>query len=122
MVVCIVQPISLLRFPDLKDLELPYFQDASAASAQGEIIARTTLESIISERTEAYILDRAAELDMSVQVQVVLGDGDEPVPEAVVITGQWMPLQREKLERIIEDELSITKEYQTWNGIDCPEN
>ena len=85
----------------------PYTQNGQA-SASEEMI------SIIKQKTESYILDKAAELEGNIAVSVVLDDSNM-IPIAVTISGDMSPYAREALSIYIENSLGIPKENQIWN-------
>ena len=58
----VLSPISRVDFSKLPDFSLRYMDDAEDAAAMGENLARDSMADIIKEETEAYILDKAADL------------------------------------------------------------
>ena len=71
---------------------------------------------IITDKTCAYILDKAETLRAQLTVQVILSDEELPVPERIYLTGQASPYARSMLQRLIEEELGVPKERQIWTG------
>ena len=94
----------------------PDYQEASGAAQEGERYARNSIAEIIKEQTEAYILDKAAELGLSLEAEVFLSGDEIPVPVSVRITGQASEIERRRMEMILEKDLGIAKENQTWTG------
>lgn len=73
-------------------------------------------ESIIEEKTAAYIMDKAEELGMTCQVSVTVGwepDGT-PRPAAVILHGIWTKEQREALTQKISSDLGIPGAMQYY--------
>lgn len=73
-------------------------------------------ETIIAEKTGAYILDKAKELGMTCQVSVTVGweaDGT-PRPAAVILRGAWTREQKEELTQIIASDLGIPAAMQYY--------
>lgn len=90
---------------------------AEEARTGVEIGNREALSAIIKSKTEAYIWDKAQELDLSVSIEVMVeADGSYPYPSGVQITGAFTPQQRKTLEAYIEENLAIGKEQQTWTN------
>lgn len=87
--------------------------EASAAS-EGEMLAQKALAEIIKEETEAYILDKAHELNAQIQVEIHVSRENPPVPVNAVIFGNISDPEREKLQELLCDQLNIPKEEQTW--------
>ena len=98
--------------------ELSKMQVAAEQARTGvEIRNREALCAIIKSKTEAYIWDKAQELDLSVSIEVMVGaDGSYPYPSGVQITGAFTPQQRKTLEAYIEENLAIGKERQIWTN------
>ncbi len=72
---------------------------------------------IIKQDAEAYIWDRAEELDIrpkAVEVTVAVG-GTYPYPYSADITAVAAPTQQKQLERVLEAELAIPAERQEWH-------
>lgn len=111
-----LNPIGRLRIdPIPDDLGMDY-STASETAKEGERLARNSLEQIIKQRFEAYILDKASDLNLSVEVEVILSDGELPVPQGVQIRGLVPEPAKGRLEAYLEDDLGIAKENQTWIG------
>ena len=98
--------------------ELSKMQVAAEQARTGvEIRNREALCAIIKSKTEAYIWDKAQELDLSVGIEVMVeADGSYPYPSGVQITGAFTPQQRKALAAYIEENLAIGKERQIWTN------
>lgn len=111
--------IAPLRKVDLS-LQYPvtsFFPDAAAeASAAGEDLSRKAIQKIIKEKSEAYILDKAAELHADITAEVILTTEELPVPEAAVISGSISPYAKQQLGKLLETQLGIAKERLEWTG------
>lgn len=112
----VIRPISQIGELDLSDFGLSYSEDAAQAAALGEKYTREAMAEIIIEETEAYILDKAEALNVSLEADVTVSLDDIPVPAAVRLTGEVSPYAKGELQRIIENELGIAKEDQLWTG------
>ena len=102
-----IQPITGVRIPDLS-------QWVQAYSSEAENYFARQRETIIKEKTEAYILDKAGQLGLQLQAEVSVSETEEPVPWAVVLSGEVKPDQKRRLEAILEQELGIARENQQW--------
>ena len=78
--------------------------------------SRTQTQALITERTSAYILDKAAALGADVQAEVTLAALSDhyQYPCAVRLTGRWSEAQRRALSDYISQTLGIPPERQTW--------
>lgn len=114
MTVCILQPIAGRDF--LLSMPLPDADAGAEFIAQGKKEAHEAMASIIKQRVEAYILDKAAGLGAELEVEITLTEDPVPVPETALIHGPASPSARAQLERSLETDLGITKEHQNWIG------
>lgn len=72
-------------------------------------------ESFIEEETEAYILDKADALGVHCQVEVVVQWEDEiPQPWSACVTGTWTQAQQEALAEVLEEDLGIPRQRQSF--------
>lgn len=89
-------------------------EDADAAAQAGVQIAKFETDAIIKEQLEAYILDKAKNLQLSVSVNIEMTDGYPSMPYSVQISGEASPYNKKVLSSIIVNELSIPEERQIW--------
>jgi len=76
---------------------------------------RELIASLIKEKTEAYIWDKAAQLGMQAEITVSLQkEAMYPTPNHVKISGQFTVQQQGQLSRFIEENLGIPPEEQQW--------
>ena len=87
-------------------------------SGRGESEALRLLGSIIQERTEAYILDKAAELKVpAVMARVTLVPGEEvPYPWSAELWVEGSSQGDPALAEVLEGELGIPRERQVWHA------
>ena len=78
------------------------------------------MKTIIVEQAGAYILDKATDLGAVCSVEVTCGMSENhvPYPAAVTVTGNLTESQRERLSRIMEADLAISPEMQTFESGD----
>ena len=75
----------------------------------------TLLSSLISQQAEAYILDKAREAGLELQVQVETQDQEGyPVPWRVTLEGSVSAKDQEALAAVIARDLGIPEERQEW--------
>ena len=115
LAITLLSPFLNVRIEDFTDW-FDYIQlDSGAFITSGEEVSAKAMDEIIIEQTTAYILDKAAALKISPEVDVILSDDNRHVPYAVVLSGDASPYAKQKLQQIIAEELCIAKEHQTWN-------
>mgnify|MGYP007057930243 CR=1 FL=1 len=105
-----LQPLGILELSQLENPIENYRSQAERTVAQAEKEVQMQLGEQIQEQTQAYILDKANTLGMSLEVQV-----DKLVPCQVTLTGPTSPYAKQQLKAILETELGIPEERQVWN-------
>lgn len=110
--------VMLRPFPgiDVGGLNLDYGDYAAEIGRrQAELQEQSgqTLGELIAEKTEAYILDKAAALGVECTVRVLTEPGEDgtPVPVGAELTGQ----KSDALADYMERELGIPKERQVYH-------
>ena len=90
--------------------------EADARASGIEIANRDLLARIIREKTEAYILDKAAALGAEVTAEVTMETaGYYPYPREAAIYGALTEAQRSALARCIAEEIGIPEERQVFS-------
>lgn len=92
------------------------FRAGKGSAAVGEKIARSAMADIIKSETEAYILDKASAMGVTLTATVTLSEDTIPIPVAAQLTGNISPYHRKQLSNILQTELGITEENQLWTG------
>lgn len=110
----VISPFARLEIGSLSDITKGFESDAADAVAAGQSSTRNAIAQGIITRTQAYILDKAAELNVELTVEVTVSDDDIPVPVKVRLSGDVSPYAKQRLQTIISDDLSIAKEDQIW--------
>ena len=114
MLLCLLSPLTDVKLNDFIPVTDLYWSEAEQLAAQGENFAHQALEELIKGRSEAYILDKAADLGVSLDVCVSLASQDLPVPQEVMLTGTVSPYQKAVLTDYIEDHLGIEGGKIQW--------
>lgn len=112
----VVRPMTEIQISDFALMTYDVQMEAQAAVSTGEEFVQASLEDIIKAETEAYILDKARELDADIRVEVTVTSGAQPVPETVCINGKLSPYAKAQLKKLLEEDLGIPKEGQLWIG------
>lgn len=112
----VIAPLADVDLDAAFDAPWDFTQQGSDIAAQGEDITRDKLQSIIKQRCEAYILDRANTLRTQLEVEVTLSQDDIPIPIAVRLRGSISPYAKMSLQAWLSDDMGIPKENQIWIG------
>ncbi len=114
MVLAVLAPWVNFHFDSLESFMDGISFDASSAVADGEYSAMNAMKTIIKDRTEAYILDKASTLGAQLKADVSLSSDEMPAPIGVTISGQISPYAKSVLSAYIVDDLGIKLEDQKW--------
>lgn len=88
--------------------------DSRWAVSTGQIAATETTSAFIKEKTESYILNKAAELGAQIDVDVSLTDDNLPVPDEITVCGVLSPYAKKQLSDQIRNDLGIEEDNQIW--------
>lgn len=114
MAVTVIGPITQVRLSDALELLPDISADAQAAVSEGEASAKNALAESISSQVEAYILDKAKQLGVTLTAEVELSDDTIPTPVRVRLKGNVSPYAKTRLQDILRSDLGIDKENQIW--------
>jgi stage III sporulation protein AF len=112
----VVRPFVNHRKLDLSEIPVSKYQDGQSWIEDAQMLSRNALADIIKDRTEAYILDKAAAMGAAITVVVSVSGDEPPVPLGVEISGPVSPYMKLRLEEMIQEDLNIAKENQVWSG------
>lgn len=114
LVFTVISPFAKLQITDLPAYMDSLTVDADLVVKDGQQTARDAVREIIKAEAEAYILDKAAALDLTVEAEVIVSDTDIPQPCAVTLRGSASPYAKQRLQQLIANDLGIPEEKQTW--------
>lgn len=112
--ITVLSPIVNLEIGDLTKYFSSLQTDADAIVSAGEEIGQTERARIITQQCEAYILDKADRLGLSLKVQVQLAENDSLQPETATLQGTASPYAKSVLGTYITESLGIPEEKQIW--------
>ncbi len=114
MAITVLTPLLRLEAADYSRWFANLQTDGEEVTQWGKTSAREATAQIIIENTEAYILDKASSIGLSIEVEVVLSEEDVQKPIGVKIFGDASPYARRQLQHWIYDSLGIPEGNQTW--------
>lgn len=112
--VTVVSPLTNIPFDEFSVLPSYVQKNCEDAIDAGRLSASHLYRESISQRIQAYILDKAAALDTDLQIEVDLSEKEPAVPIAITIRGKTSPYAKKQLSELIETQLGIGKEAQIW--------
>ncbi len=110
----VIRPWGNIQLNRLEDFTGDLQVEAAQAVQAGKYETFSSLQSIIKDRCEAYILDKANALGLQLTVEVTLSTDEIPVPVAVRLQGNAGPYAKARLADRIQEDLGIDKEHQVW--------
>ena len=114
LVLTVISPWTKIKLEDLSLYTEDLMQDAERITQNGESLALSQSASIIKSKTEAYILNKAASMGLSIDVEVTLCESNPQIPCAIQIIGNASPYLKQKLQTIITNDLGISEDDQLW--------
>ena len=114
MAITVLSPLVRIRISDFELYLDTLAYDGAMAAEAGNLSAKEELSLRIIESTEAYILDKASSMGLSVEVEVTLSQENIPKPQAVYIKGTVPPYAKSLLKEWFKDNLGIGEENQRW--------
>ena len=121
-IVMVTALLSVLTSPDMRSYSeylTRYRNEAEALCRSGEEYSENLERTVIEEKTEAYILDKAESIGAELSDVSVLAEWSSDrcwYPSSAQLRGSVSEDKRQILSRWMEAELGITEEMQTWNG------
>ncbi len=110
--ICIISPWKDFSLQDLEVYNPLMTQQADAYVETGKQLTKNQIDAIITEKTEAYILEKANALHVQVEVRVELSE--EGIPLRSVITGKLSQEDKYQLSAFLLEEIGIQREMQIW--------
>ena len=122
LLLAVIAPLASLDVEALGAALTEYRMAESDSTALLELENERLVKTIIEEQTAAYISDKASELGGTCTAAVTYEYGEDGTacPVAVTIRGTLTEQQRSRLIGIIETDLAIPEENQTYEGEDDP--
>lgn len=114
--ITVIRPLGQIRLSDYLPASGELSAQAALAAQSGEEYSYRSMADIISDRTEAYILDKASDWGVSLRVEVTAEGDVIPAPVSVRIWGNVSPYIKGLLQDMIQTDLGITTEAQIWMG------
>ena len=115
MTITIISPLKDIVVRDWSSWAESLSLEADAAVGQGSAAMEDALNQSIRNQVEAYILDKSQQLGAALTVSVQLSQDPIPVPVSVTVFGDVSPYAKSQLQRILSEDLGISKEDQHWN-------
>ena len=114
LVMIVISPILKVRIEGIRNY-IEYIETyASKIITDAEENTKREIQNSIEQNTQAYILNKASELGAEILVEITYLEENSYVPHSIIITGSASPMIRKQLSAIIQTELGISEDFQTW--------
>lgn len=110
--ICIISPWKNFALEDLQMYNPILIQDGQDYVESGQQMTQKQIDAIITEKTEAYILEKANLLGVQVEVRVELSK--DSIPFKSIITGKLSQDEKKVLSAFLQKEIGIQEEMQIW--------
>lgn len=114
LVITVIGPVSNWK---IKENFLSFEEvlaDKQSRVSDGEKMAQQATAEIISSELQAYILEKAEQMGVSLSVEFTLAENNLPV--SARICGEISSEDQAELSHILTEDLGISKENQQWTG------
>ena len=115
MLLTVIRIFSYVELKDFADILTNVNDDADLLVTNGEFATQKEIEDIIKDRVEAYILDRAQQYGVELEVQIKDIDQETMMPMKVYLQGRISPIVKKQFGMEIENDLGIPEEKQVWD-------
>lgn len=110
--ICIISPWKDFSLQDLELYNPLETQEALVYVDAGKQMTQNQIDAIITQKVEAYILEKTNLMNVQVGVSVELSE--DSIPLRSIITGSLSQEQRNELSAFLIKEIGIQKEMQVW--------
>lgn len=114
MILAVISPWTTISFDGLFGWASDISCDGSNVVTDAYDAANTAYRAGIKERIEAYVLEKAKELDCTLTVDVTLSEDAVPKPFSICLKGSISPYAKAILSTMITEDLGIVLEEQLW--------
>ena len=110
--ICIISPWKNFTLQDLEMYNPLITQHGQTYVETGKQITQNQIDAIITEKIESYILEKANQLGVQVEVRVELAE--DSIPFKSIVSGRLSPEEKKSLSAFLQKEIGIQEEMQIW--------
>ena len=110
--ICIISPWKDFTLQDLEMYNPLVTQYGQTYVETGKQITQNQIDAIITEKVESYILEKANQLGVQVEVRVELTE--DSIPFKSIVSGRLSPEEKKTLSAFLQKEIGIQEEMQIW--------
>ena len=113
--IAVVAPIIKMQILDISEYVGDLEADGKNIISDAKVQVENETVSIILEKVQAYIEDKAATYGAEITATVGITEPDSLRPDTIEIEGNVSPYVKEILQDVIADDLGIQEDNQIWN-------
>lgn len=115
VILAVLSPLAKLDYDSLARSISKLQVETESLRTGIEVGNRELMAGIIKQRCETYILDKAGQMGLTLEVEITLSEGvDYPYPVSVTLRGAATEAQKRTLTAYITENLGIPAERQEW--------
>jgi hypothetical protein len=114
IVLSILSPVVTQKWSYGDVLDTGFEDEIEQISQDAESYRQEVMRKSIISQTEAYILSKARELSVDVDIEITLSDSYPYAPIRICIWGNTSPYAKSQLSAYLKEEIGIAKEEQIW--------
>lgn len=113
---CVLSPLAELDLDEIAQSLAQMQMQTETLRTGVSVKNRDLIAQIIKQRTQTYILDKAAAMGLTIQADVTVQQQSEyPYPWQVTLRGACTQAQKQLLTQYIEENLAIPADRQVWD-------
>lgn len=114
LVITVISPVIKLQIKDVSQYVSALEEDGKDIIYEAKSQAESETQSIISDKVETYIEDKAASYGAVITATVGITEPDSLKPDTIAIEGEVSPYIKKILQEAITDDLGIREDRQIW--------
>lgn len=111
----VIVPVMRFEIQDFSGYMAAYDDEAQRIVSEVRSTVMQETAEVIIQRTQTYIEDKAALYGATITAMVTITDTETLIPDSVSISGNISNYGKISLKKIIQDDLGIPEDRQTWN-------
>lgn len=114
LTITVLSPVIKLQIEDVSAYVGALEENGNDIVSEAKSQAENDRQSIILEKTQTYIEDKAASYGAVITATVGITEPDALMPDTITIEGEVSPYIKTLLKEVITDDLGIREDKQIW--------
>lgn len=112
----VLKPVTQLRMPSADQMFRNVADDAQLHIQKGIEEAVNEQKKIITQHTEAYVLEKASAYNCDLEVYILLSEEAPYEPIGIRLSGAVSPYAKRQISNWLVESMNIPMEAQEWSG------